>query len=189
MGNKTTQANNNSGDSSEDRPPQRKTQCRTHSYPIHSGPGGEHQECVCVKHGIQTHFKGSKTLRKVLVKPKDKDPKEKKSGVIYSYQCEAINCYEEYIGGTSRGLGEHYREHLKEPSPIHVHSLHTSHQLNPDQFNIIGREDQHLSRLIKESIYIRVNNPILNRNIGTFNLSHIWNRVLFSTPDLKTAFP
>ena len=122
----------------------------------------------------------------MLVKAKDQDPKEK-SGVIYCYQCGAIDCGEEYIGETSRTVGECYREHLKELSPIHVHSKHTSHQLNPDQFNIIGREDQDLSRLIKESIYIRVNNPTLNRNIGKFNLSHIRDRVLFS-PNLKTAF-
>ena len=68
--------------------------------------------------------------------------------------------------------------------PIHAHSLHSGHQLNPDQFNILGREDQDLSRLIKESINISVNNPTMNRNIGKFNLSHIWDRVLFSTPDL-----
>ena len=40
----------------------------------------------------------------MLVRPKDKDPKEKKSGVIYSYQCEAINYGEECIGETSRTL-------------------------------------------------------------------------------------
>ena len=143
---------------------------------------------MCAKYGTQTHFKGNKTLRQVLVIPKDWDPKEKNSSVIYSYQCGAIDCEEEHIGETSRTLGECYREHL-EPSPIHVHSLHAGHQLSPDQFNIIGREDQDLSRLIKESIYIRVNNPTLNRNIGKFNLSHIWDSVLFSTPILKTAFP
>ena len=107
---------------------------------------------VCVKYGIQTHFKGNKTFRQVLVKPKDQDPKEKKSGVIYCYQCGVINCGEEYIGETSRKLGECYREHLKENSSIHAHSQHTGHQLNHDQFNIIVREDQDLSRLIKESI-------------------------------------
>ena len=32
---------------------------------------------VCAKYGIQTHFKGNKTLRQVLVKPKDQDPKER----------------------------------------------------------------------------------------------------------------
>ena len=35
-----------------------------------------------------------------------------------------------------------------------------------------------------ESIYIRVNNPALNNNIGKFNLSHIWDRVLLNTKGL-----
>ena len=39
-----------------------------------------------------------------------------------------------------------------------------------------------LARNIKESIFIRVNNPILNRN--KFNLPHIWDRVLLNTPGL-----
>ena len=41
-----------------------------------------------------------------------------------------------------------------------------------------------LARNIKESIYIRVNNPSLNNNIGKFNLSHIWDRVLLNTKGL-----
>ena len=43
---------------------------------------------------------------------------------------------------------------------------------------------QDLARNIKESIYIRVNNPSLNNNIGKFNLSHIWDRVLLNTKGL-----
>ena len=39
-------------------------------------------------------------------------------------------------------------------------------------FQIIGR-GHGLDRNIKESIFIRVNNSTLNRNIGTFNLPHI----------------
>ena len=42
-----------------------------------------------------------------------------------------------------------------------------------------------LSRYIKESIFIRVNNPTLNNNVGKFNLPHIWDRVLINTPGLK----
>ena len=41
-----------------------------------------------------------------------------------------------------------------------------------------------LARNIKESIYIRVNNPSLNNNIGKFNLSHIWDKVLLNTKGL-----
>ena len=98
---------------------------------------------------------------------------------------ERSDCDKEYIGETTRILRERYKEHLKEPSPIHAHILQTGYSTNTDNFNILGMEDQGLSRLIKESIYIRVNNPILNRNIGKFNLSDIQDRVLLNTPGLK----
>ena len=123
----------------------------------------------------------------MLARPKEKDPKEKASGVIYSYQCGANDCGEEYIIETSRTLGEHYKEHHREPSLIQAHSQFTGHYLSPDNFNILGKEDQDLTRLIKESIYIRVNNPRLNRNIGKFQLNYIWDTVLFSTLNLKVA--
>ena len=34
-----------------------------------------------------------------------------------------------------------------------------------------------------------VNNPTLNRNIGKYNLNHIWDRVLFNTPGLILDSP
>ena len=52
-------------------------------------------------------------------------------------------------------------------------------------FKIIGREGHGISGTIKEAIYIRVNNPTLNRNVGKYNLPHIWDKVLFATPELK----
>ena len=42
-----------------------------------------------------------------------------------------------------------------------------------------------LARTIKESVYIRVTNPTLNRSVGKYNLHHLRDRVLFNTPDLK----
>ena len=105
--------------------------------------------------------------------------------VIYSYQCNNLACNEEYIGETARTLGERCKEHLKQPSPIHVHIQQTGHNIADNSFNIIGREDQGQARTIKESIYIRVNNPTLNQNIAKYNLSHICDRVLFNTLGLK----
>ena len=93
---------------------------------------------------------------------------------------------EEYIGETSRALEETFREHLKQPSLIYVHMQQTGHNSALDNFSILGREDQGLTRAIKEAIYIRVNNPSLNRHIGKFNLNHIWDRVL-NTPGLKNS--
>ena len=138
---------------------------------------------ICGRYGIQTHFKGGRTIKNLLVSPKDKDPMVNQSGAIYWYQCGDLGCDDEYIGETSSTSGERYKEHLKSPSAIHHHSIQTGHTTNQNNFQI-GREGQNLARNIKESIYIRVNNPSLNNNIGKFNLSHIWDRVLLNTKGL-----
>ena len=57
--------------------------------------------------------------------------------------------------------------------------------VTPKNFNIVGREDHGLARTIKDLVYIRVNNPTLDRNVVKDNLHHIWDRILFNTPDLK----
>ena len=99
--------------------------------------------------------------------------------------CDEGDCGEEYIGESGRTFGERYKEHLKAPSPIVLHQNNSGHVTTLDNFIIIGREDNNLARTIKESMYIRVNNPTLNRNIGKYNLPHIWDKLLFSIPELK----
>ena len=108
-----------------------------------------------------------------------------KSGVIYRYKCDRVECDEEYIGESSRAFGERFKEHLKAPSPIYDHSNTTGHSITIENFNIVGREDENLNRWIKEALYIRVNNPPLNKNIGKYNLPHIWDEVLINTSELK----
>ena len=100
-------------------------------------------------------------------------------------QCGEITCDDEYIGETSRTCGETFKEHLKEPSPIHHHSINTGYPTTQHNFQIIERGGHGTARTIKESIYISVNNPTLNKNIGKYNLPHIWDRVLLNTPGLK----
>ena len=63
---------------------------------------GEQFKRTCNKKGIKVHFKGSNTIKTLLMASKDKETKLQKSGVIYKYKCPHINCPEEYIGGTSR---------------------------------------------------------------------------------------
>ena len=48
------------------------------------------------------HFKSGKTLKDELVAPEDKDHITKKSGIIYRFKCDRLECDEEYIGETSR---------------------------------------------------------------------------------------
>ena len=52
---------------------------------------GESIKKICGMYGIQTHFKGSNTIRKLLVSPKDKDPMVSISGAIYWSQCGNIS--------------------------------------------------------------------------------------------------
>ena len=74
-------------------------------------------------------------------------------------------------------FGERFREHLKTPSPIFNHQNTSGHITSIDNFKIIGREENNVARTIQEAMFIRVNNPTLNKNIGKYNLPHIWDSV------------
>ena len=42
---------------------------------------------ICGRYGIHTYFKGSNTIRNLIVPAKDKDPMVNQSGAIYWFQC------------------------------------------------------------------------------------------------------
>ena len=134
---------------------------------------------------LTVHFKGEQTLKNTLVSPKDKDSMVNKNSVIYSYSCGRIDCDEEYIGESARTFGERFKELLRAPSPIFGHQNSSGHKTSMENFQIIGREENSMAWTIKEAMYIRMNNPTLNRNIGKYNLPHIWDRVLLTIPELK----
>ena len=46
---------------------------------------GEKFKMICNEKGIQVNFKGSNTIKDLLMTPKDKDSKLQKSRVIYQY--------------------------------------------------------------------------------------------------------
>ena len=145
----------------------------------------ENVKRACNKHGVHVYFRGGVTIKNFLMAPKDQDPMLKKSGVIYRYKFGRVEHDEEYIGESSRTFGERFKEYQKAPSPIYDHYNISGHMVSIDNFSIVGREDQNLMRTIKEALYIRVNNPFLNRNIGKYHLPHIWDEVLYNTSELK----
>ena len=148
---------------------------------------------ICKSKNIQVHFKGTNTLRTTLVNPKDKDHKSKQTGVIYQYQCPHIQCSSSYIGESGRSLGDRVKEHLKAPSPIHLHSATTGHPLDPNQFNIIHKEVQCQSRTIKEAMFIHVQDPpsiatLANTNCHTFG-TNFYNLCQCSNPSQLKDLP
>ena len=59
---------------------------------------------TCKNKGIQAHFKGTNTVRTLLMAPKDEEDKLQKSGIIYKFKCPHINCPEEYIYHSAGGI-------------------------------------------------------------------------------------
>ena len=119
-----------------------KSICKSYiTVPYNEGLG-ESFKNICKRYGIQVHFKSGKSIKDELVAPKDKDHITKKSGIIYRFKCDRLECDEEYIGETARTFGERFKEHLKAPSPIHDHSNTTGHSTTLDNFSIVGREEQ-----------------------------------------------
>ena len=137
--------------------------------PYHRGLSESFKK-VCSSHGVQVYFKGDITIKNLLMSSKDQDPIQKRSGVIYRYKCDRVECDEEHIGESSRTFGERFKEHLKAPSPIFDHYNITGHNVTIENFSIVGREDQNLMRTIKRALYVGVNNPSFNRNIGKYHL-------------------
>ena len=137
------------------------------------------------KSGVLVYYKGGTPIKNLPMSPKDKDPIQKQSRVIYRYQCDRVDYDEEYIGESSRTFGERFKEHLKPPSPIYDHSNITGHNVTINNFNTVGREDLNQIQTIKEALYIRVIDPSLNRNVGQYHLPHVWDEVLFNTSELK----
>ena len=134
----TDQRDNSTSDSTTKGTPPKDKPIVGHTVIQYTQGLGESIKKICNKHWIQTHFKGNRTLKQLLVKPKDQDLIDKKSGAVYMYQCGELECDEEYIEETSRTLGEKYKKHLKEPFPIYVHNTQNGHNNAPDNFNIIG---------------------------------------------------
>ena len=56
-----------------------------------------------------------------------------------------------------------------------------------DDINILDREGNGFARLIRESIYIRANNPTLNRNVGKYQLPHIYDTLIKDNKCLRVT--
>ena len=123
---------------------------------------------TCGKIGVTVHFKGGNIIRSLLVAPKDKDNITQKSGVMYRYRYDRLECDEKYTGEPIRTLGERLKEHFRAPSPIYNHTNTSGHHISINNLSTLGRELNN-RRTIKGAMYIRVNDPTLKRYIRSFS--------------------
>ena len=75
------------------------------------------------------------------------------------------------------------------PSPIHLQNTTTGHPMDPEQLNIVYKQVNSHSRTIKETMFIHIQDPTLNRNLGKYQLLHIWHNLLQASLCYSTSHP
>ena len=109
-----------------------------------------------------------------LFRFKDVIPKELQSHLVYKFSCG--NCNVTYYGKTERHLNVRSSEHIGishltgkrvecKPSAVSDHLLMLNQDSNFNNFPILCRDNNSFRLLLKESILISLDSPVLNKNI------------------------
>ena len=70
------------------------------------------------KYRVRVFFKGTSTIKSLLMHPKDPIPDTQKTDIIYHWKCPANNCTAEYICETNRSLKERVSDHRNQIKSI-----------------------------------------------------------------------
>ena len=124
----------------------------------------------------------SKNIRKSLVHVKDRLPKGKQKETVYEVKCE---CGEVYIGETGRPKDVRMNEHAKDIQYGRVqksaparHSSECDEEMRPMEAKTLAYESNWKKRTVREAIEIKEKDPYMNRDVGKFGLSPIWDFTL-----------
>jgi len=154
---------------------------------------------VMRKHQIPVAMRPVKTLKSLLVHPKDKQENEENTDCIYKIPC--ASCEKSYIGETGRKFGTRMKEHKTEVEPITSkpftrnqrasslseqnksaltdHASYDNDMINWPATTILDRESDKSTRWIKEAVHIqKEGRQSLNRDDGSHPLSHTYDRFL-----------
>ena len=141
------------------------------------------------------------TIRNYVVHPKDKLEKEEISESVYCIPCKG--CEKVYVGETGRNFGVRMNEHRKEverneetrytrsqkqtaeittcKSAITDHARRENHVIDWEDSRVLTTENDRHARWIREAVAIRrTGSRAMNRDVGTYNLSHTYDSLLLS---------
>ena len=141
------------------------------------------------KYRCKFFFKGTSTIKSLLMHPKDPIPDVQKTDIIYHWKCPADNCTAEYRGETNRSLKERVSDHRNQTtSAIRNHYISTRcPKVELKDFTIIDRDSNTLHHQAKEALHIHIKDPSLNRNIGKVRIPSVFNKLL--KPPRQVEFP
>ena len=111
---------------------------------------------------------------------KERIPRYLISGVVYKFKCGT--CNDTYIGKTKRHQKTRFCEHFGisaltgkrvktvKPSAISDHRETCNFENDMDCFTVIGGDSNNWNLLLKESLLIKRDNPVLNAKIASVPL-------------------
>ena len=96
------------------------------------------------------------------------------------------------IGETERSLKARFLEHRRPSSTSsevsqHIHIESPGHYIDLEKVKILDREQRWFERGVKEAIYIRINQPTLNKDGGRYKLPNAYDPVLTSLPKVNNS--
>ena len=128
---------------------------------------------------VKIIFKSTNRLSSLFTY-KDVIPKDLQSNLIYKFTCG--NCNVTYYGKTERHFKVRLSEHLGlspltgkrvsncKPSAVSDHLLSSCHDSDINDFSILTKANNGFKLLIKESLLISRDSPVLNRNVSSIPL-------------------
>ena len=137
---------------------------------------------------LQIVFKSQRKLASVF-RFKDRLPYDLVSGVVYKYTCGS--CKSSYYGETDRHLKVRCGEHIgispltskkikpSKESAILGHLLICNNIPSFDEFSILAHGNNRSVLEIKESLLIKRDKPVLNKNISSARLFLFENQLVF----------
>ena len=113
----------------------------------------EQDRHTIAKYRVRVFFKGTSTIKSLLMHPKDPIPDVQKTDIIYHWKCPANNCTAEYISETNRFLRERVSDHRNQTtSAIRNHHISTKHPNEElKRFHNNGQREQHPTPSSKRS--------------------------------------
>ena len=133
---------------------------------------------------IRTCFKPHRTLRNILVHPKDPVPPDQKKGVVYRVPCG--DCDQTYVGQTARTLHIRRREHMRaltnadpSSSALAEHAMAQRHSIAWGEAEVLDSNSLLHQRCAIEAWHIRSQANPMNRETGL--LPPAYNPLIHST--------
>ena len=120
---------------------------------------------------IRVRFRLNTTLRKILVKPKDPVPVERRTGIVYQIPCK--DCSQTYVGQSGRTITDRIKEHQRavkngdtNNSAVAEHAWKHQHRMDWSASEVLDYNQHRFSRCMLKSWHIHHQSDSMNRERG-----------------------